>query len=136
MKLLLAFVMLCGLRAEPWDSLQFLQGEWTAEGAAFSLKPELGGKVLVRHHKSGTHEDLMVIHGNRADYWDNEGHVIRYTWTSDGKSAVFTSDGAESAMRYRLTYLSTSANELAIKFELAPPGKPFQKYLEGSARRK
>ena len=26
----------------------------------------------------------MVIYGGRADYWDNEGHVIHYTVTADG----------------------------------------------------
>jgi hypothetical protein len=129
-----AFV-LC-LRAESFDSLRFLQGEWVAEGGGFSLKPELGGKVLVRRNKSGAHEDLMVIQGGHADYWDNEGHAIRYTVTADGKSAVLISDGDAAGPRYRLAYTLTAADTVSIKFEIAPPGKPFQKYLEGSARRK
>lgn len=124
------------LRADSWDSLRFLQGDWVAEGASFSLRPELGGKILVRHNKTGAHEDLMVIQGNHADYWDNEGHVIRYTVTADGKSAVFLSEGDAAGPRYRLTYILTAADTVSIKFEIAPPGKPFQKYLEGNARRK
>lgn len=126
--------MLAG--AGPFDSLRFLQGDWVAEGGSFSLRPELGGKVLVRHNLSGSHEDLMVISHDGADYWDNEGHVIRYTVTADGKSAVFLSKEDAPGPRYRLTYVSTGADTVSIKFEIAPPGKPFQLYLEGKARRK
>ena len=132
---LLLMLALC-LRADSWDSLKFLEGEWTAEGGGFRFKQELGGKVLVRRNKSGTHEDLMVIAGNHADYWDNEGHVIHYNWTADGKSAVFLSEGDAAGPRYRLTYTSTGADSVSIRFEIAPPGKGFQKYLEGAARRK
>jgi hypothetical protein len=130
------FALVLCLRAEPFESLRFLQGEWVAEGGGFSLKPELGGKILVRRNKSGTHEDLMVIQGGHADYWDNEGLVIRYGVTADGKSAVLLSEGDAASPRYRLTYTLTATDTVSIKFEIAPPGKPFQKYLEGSARRK
>ena len=107
-----------------------------ADGGGFSLRPELGGKVLVRRNLSGAHEDLMVIDPDGADYWDNEGHVIHYTVTADGKSAVFLSKEDAPGPRYRLTYVSTGADTVSIKFEIAPPGKPFQLYLEGKARRK
>jgi hypothetical protein len=96
----------------------------------------LDGKVLVRRNKAGPHEDLMVIHGNRADYWDNEGHMIRYAWSADGKAATFLSDGDSAGPRYRLIYTSTSAATIFVKFEIAPPGKPFQIYTQGKARRK
>ena len=78
----------------------------------------------------------MVIHADEADYWDNEGHVIHYKIAADGKSAVFVSPEDAAGPRYRLTYVLTAANTVSIKFEIAPPGKPFQTYLEGKARRK
>jgi hypothetical protein len=132
--LFLAIVL--SLRAESFDSLKFLEGEWTADAGGFRFQRELGDKILVRRNKSGAHEDLMVIQASHADYWDNEGHVIRYTITADGKSAVFLSDGDAAGPKYRLTYTSTGADTVSIKFEIAPPGKPFQKYLEGAAKRK
>jgi hypothetical protein len=127
--------------ASTLDSLRFLQGDWIAEGGSFSLQPELDGKILVRRNHSQpagakAHEDLMVIHPGGADYWDNEGHVIHYAVTADGKSAVFLSREDGAGPRFRLTYVSTGANTVSIKFEVAPPGKPFQTYLEGKAQRK
>src|SRR5262249_44579660 len=99
--ILAAVAGLVCLHAESFESLAFLQGQWSAEGGSFILRPELDGKVLVRHNKSGRHEDLMVIYGSRADYWDNEGHVIHYAVTADGKSAVFLSDPDAGGRRYR-----------------------------------
>ena len=129
-----------------WDNLKFLIGDWTAESGAFSLRPDLDGKILVRKNRStakgAVHEDLMVIYsgpgagnaGLRAIFWDNEDHVIQYKVTADGKQAVFVSDG-EQGPRYRLTYTSTAPAAISIKFEVAPPGKDFQVYLQAPARR-
>ena len=127
--------------ASTLDSLRFLQGDWIAEGGSFSLRPELDGKILVRRNHSqptggNPHEDLMVIHPGAADYWDNEGHVIHYAVTADGRSAVFLSREDGAGPRFRLTYVSTGAHTVSIKFEIAPPGKPFQSYLEGKVHRK
>jgi hypothetical protein len=129
-----------------WDSLKFLMGDWTAEGGSFSLRPELGGKILVRTNHSETkgavHEDLMVIYPAtsnatlRASYWDNEGHIINYTITADGKRAVFLSDGDAAGPRYRLSYENTGPGAIRIQFEVAPPAKDFQTYLQSSARRR
>jgi hypothetical protein len=147
--------------AAGWDSLRFLQGDWIAEGGgqpgqasagSFGFQPDLDGKILVRKNRSEypatkdhpavVHRDLMVIYPGgegkpaRADYWDNEGHAIRYTVTADGKSAVFLSEEDQVGPRFRLSYAATGPQTVSIKFEVAPPGKPFQTYVEGSARRK
>jgi hypothetical protein len=136
--------------AAGWDSLRFLQGDWIGEGggqpgqasaAVFSFHPELDGKILVRKSRSeypgaNVHEDLMVIYAGGADYWDNEGHAIHYAVKADGKSAVFLSKEDSAGPRFRLTYVSTGANTVSIKFEIAPLGKAFQTYLEGKAQRK
>ena len=130
----------------PWDNLKFLEGDWVAEGGSFTFHQELESKILVRKNRAETkgavHEDLMVVYpaaGNaplRAIYWDNEGHIIHYTIKADGKQAVFLSEGDASGPRYRLTYENTGPGKVDIKFEVAPPGKEFQMYLQGSARRK
>lgn len=149
---------------DPWSAFRFLTGEWVGEGdggpgqgsGGFTLTPELGGKILVRRSRAEypaaggrpavAHEDLMVIEppaagqGARATYWDNEGHVIHYTASpsADGQNLTFISDIVTSQPRFRLSYTKGAGGTVAIKFELAPPGKPdaFKTYLEGKARRK
>jgi hypothetical protein len=162
--LLAAGAARAGAAADPWSAFRFLVGEWVGEGdgspgkgsGGFSLSPELGGKVLVRKNRAEypaangrpavVHEDLMVIHPGKegrsalADYWDNEGHVIRYTITpsADGKALTFLSESAAGEPRFRLTYTQTDKDAVAIKFEIAPPGKPeaLRTYIEAKARRK
>ena len=160
---MLTLALCAALAASPgaWDSLRFLEGEWIGEGGGepgqassggYTFLPELDGKILVRRNRSAypatkdhaafVHEDLMVVYPGAAGkaphaiYWDNEGHVIRYEITADGKSAVFLSEPDPAAPRYRLTYTSTGAGKVSIKFEIAPPGQPFRTYVEGSARKK
>ncbi len=60
----------------------------------------------------------------RADYYDNEGHVIRHTVTSEGKPIRFLGDVSKGAPRFRLTYTLTGPDTVRIQFEMAPPGKP------------
>jgi len=150
--------------AVSWDNWRFLVGEWEAAGHGspgegkghFSFALDLQGKVIVR--KSHTdypaaagrpafaHDDLMVIYADeggqkfRADYYDNEGHVIRYTasLSSDGQTVSFISDIVPAQPRFRLTYIKTTADTLGIKFEIAPPGAPenFKVYVEGTAHKK
>jgi hypothetical protein len=162
--LLLSAGAVAGTAAEPdrWAELRFLIGDWAGEGQAgqgtgeFSLAPDLQGKVLVRRGRAdlpaagqrpaGHHEDLMVIHRDGADgpikavYFDNEGHVIHYSATisKDGQTVTFVSEAAASEPRFRLTYRKGKEDTVAVKFEIAPPGKPdvFLPYLEGTARRK
>src|SRR5215470_5224846 len=140
--------------AEPptssWDQWRPLVGQWQAAGkgspgegaGGFSFAFDLQNKVLVRkshtHYPAAqgrpafSHDDLMVIYADdgahkfRADYFDNEGHVIRYTaeFSPDGKTLTFISDPAPSQPVFRLTYTMPDATALHIKFEIAPPKAP------------
>ena len=154
---LLGLACLPGLAADDWGPAQFLVGQWTGEGTgqpgqgsgAFSFTPDLQGKVLVRKNyaeyppaagKPGfRHDDLTVLYREagrlRAIYFDSEDHVIRYSVEPAPGGVVMVSEGARSAPRYRLTYTSTGPDTLALKFEVAPPGKDFSTYIEARARR-
>lgn len=147
---------------DAWADLRFLIGSWVSEGkpesgsGSFTLEPDLQGKILVRKNiahlpaakgrPAGTHEDLMVVYRDprgkqlRASYFDSEGHVIQYAVnpSPDRKSIVFLSDRDPAGPRFRLTYTKGEGDKIAIKFEIAPPGKTeeFKTYLEGTVRRK
>ena len=151
--------------AEPtpitWDRMRPLVGQWKASGSGapgqgegkFSFAFDLQNKVLVRRSHTDypaaqgrpafAHDDLMVIyidegsHKFRADYFDNEGHVIRYLAdiSQDGRTIIFVSDPLPSQPRFRLTYGAQGKDKMDIKFEIAMPGAPdnFKVYVEGSA---
>ena len=137
-----------------WAPLEFLIGEWDgfgpdgAPGGQFSVEPQAGGHALLRRNaadvRGSHHEDVMLIYrapgsGFRAVYADNEDHVIQYSVTTsdDPRSAVFLSDEAPGAPRFRLTYRMKPDGTLAITFDIAPPGaKDFKTYLEGSAKKR
>lgn len=144
---------------DPYGAVRFLMGDWVADGPAaagsghFEFTRDLQGNIIVRRNHSespsagdrqtANHDDLMVIYresgGTRAIYFDNEGHVIRYTVEAGGPDAVtFLSEAAAGAPRYRLSYKKLPDGRLSGKFEVAPPGKPeeFKTYLEWTAKRK
>jgi hypothetical protein len=152
------------VRAEddPWADFGFLIGTWVSEGkpeegsGSFTLEPDLGGKILLRRNfaelpaakgrPAGKHEDLMIVYREpggksfRASYFDNEGHIIQYSVRSlpEKKCLVFVSNADPSGPRFRLTYTKGEGDRVAVKFEIAPPGKAdqFKTYLEGIVRRK
>jgi len=133
--------------------LDFLLGDWDAAHA----KPEdatgkttfqraLQDRVIERKNlaeypaasgkPASRHDDLMLIYATgdaiRADYFDSEGHVIHYAVTSPASNqAVFVSDAAPGAPRYRLTYKLGQDGQLEGQFEIAPPGQAdaFKPYL-------
>lgn len=139
-----------------WTPFEFLTGDWIGEGSGdpgqgsgeFSFKVDLQGAVMIRkniaRYPASTHDDLMVMYREsptgpvRADYYDNEGHVIRYAVTATEGSAQFLSDAAARTPRYRLTYKVTGKDTLSIQFEIAPPDHPdvFKTYLTAGAHRK
>jgi hypothetical protein len=144
------------MAGDDWGPAQFLVGRWIGEGSgqpgqgtgAFSFTPDLQGKILVRKsfaeypaasgRPASRHDDLTIIYHDdplRAIYFDSEGHTIRYTLKPADKGVVFTTDGAPKEMRYRLTYTSTGANTLKLKFEIAPPGKEFAVYIDAAMHR-
>ena len=137
----------------------FLQGDWDAvpgpsgETGSFSFKPGAQGHILVRTNfasypasagkPASRHDDLMVIAPDgdavRADYFDSEGHVIRYTVRTVGSGeVVFTSEIKPNEPRYRLRYKSNSDASVAGQFEVAPPAQPdsFKPYLTWTGRRR
>jgi hypothetical protein len=146
---------------EVWKPFQFLIGDWVGSGSGkpgqgsgeFSLKFDLDNKILVRRNRNrlaptagqtsaAVHEDLMVIYpqpGNgsfRAVYFDNEGHVIHYGISFANHTAVFESDEPGNATKFKLTYELKPDGLLSIQFAIAAPGKPFQTYVSGTAKRK
>lgn len=150
-------------RPDGWGALQFLVGNWVGEGGgdpgqgsgAFSFKPDLQGRILVRknraeypatkEHAATVHDDLMVVYRDtlaapmRAIYFDNEGHTIRYDVQTppDGGDLVFVSAPDAGTPQFRLTYTHVDEAHLKIKFEIAPPGHAgqFAPYLEAHAHR-
>lgn len=164
---ILIFVLLCSATVAQtapknlWADWAPFLGTWQGLGSGepgqgsgeFTFATELQGAAVVRHNYAEypaskskpayRHDDLMVIYHDgkdktRADYWDNEGHLIRYEVALSPDKLVFLSDAAQPGPGYRLTYLKTDANTVKITFEIAPPTDraAFKTYIEASARRK
>jgi hypothetical protein len=154
------------LPAADWSAFAPLLGEWEADAAApdgstggFTLAPDLGGRVLLRRNfalypktkdrEAFRHDDLTVFHVEggavRADYWDNEGHLIHYAVAvtkagkdEKGPTVVCTSDAVKGAPRFRFTYAVTGPTTMSIQFEIAGPGKPdeFRPYITAGVHKK
>ena len=151
------------LPAEPreLEPLAFLVGEWpssgtgqpgTATGRAVFARG-LQDRVIVRTSyaqypaaggaSASRHDDLMIIYaapggGLRADYYDNEGHVIRYAVRCPERGqVVFLSDAAPGEPRFRLSYTLAPSGALKGEFAIAPPGASdtFKPYLNWESRK-
>lgn len=135
--------------------LAFLLGDWEGGGSGTpgqgsggtSFAPRLQDRVIVRTNfatiaatdkaSASRHDDLMIIYVDdqgaiRADYYDNEGHVLRYAVTTIGEGqVVFTSEASSNAPRYRITYQAAPEGIVKGSFAMASPGKPdaFTPYL-------
>ncbi len=164
--LLGAFAMAQGPPPKPeWGPWAALVGTWVAEDSKgqpgqasageFSFEYQLDQRILVRRnfaeYPASTdrpairHDDLVVMYpGNgsalRATYWDNEGHLIEYATEilDNGNVLRWVSAPSPQAPRFRFTYRRLSEKRLAIRFEMAPPGKPdeFATYVEATVRKK
>ena len=143
------------------EPLAFLLGEWTAVkggspggalgSAVFSL--DLQGRVMIRKSyaeypatdkaPASRHDDLMIIYAGDngaigADYYDNEGHVIRYSVAVNAPGDVtFTSAIVPGTPRFRLSYGLGVNGILKGEFAIAPPGSPeaFAPYLAWESRK-
>ena len=154
--LALALAGSAAMASEPKElqPFAFLIGEWPAAGggqpgsgkgsAVFTRS--LQDRVIVRTNyadypaqegkPASRHDDFMILYasggGVRADYYDNEGHVIRYAVSSPAPGqAVFVSEPGSGEPKFRLTYKLTSESSLDGTFEIAPPGSQdaFKPYL-------
>src|SRR5712692_11876698 len=95
----------------PLAPFQFLLGEWEGIGdqgatGVFMFAPGVQGRVIVRTNYSNTppsggrpasrHDDLMVMYVDagivKAEYFDSEGHVIRYVADTRPGEVVFLSE--------------------------------------------
>jgi hypothetical protein len=160
--LMLLFVLAHSLARAQNDALsplRFLIGDWVAidtpagETGAFAFRLAVQDHVIVRTNEAdysataerpaSRHEDLLVVYSEngslKADYFDSERHVIRYSaQPRQPAGVVFISDLSPREPRYRLTYTAGSDGFLAGSFEVAPPGSPdaFKPYLSWKARRR
>ena len=89
------------------------------------------------------HDDLMIIYRNgggevRADFYDNEGHVIHYRVdTAQSGEVTFRSDPSAAGPGYRLKYKLQQGGTVQGEFAIAPPGSPgaFKVYLSWEMRK-
>lgn len=147
---------------DPWTAWHWLAGKWSSSGGGtpgqgagwVSFEFDLDKHILVRKNHvdypaakerpAFAHDDLLVTYREQgserflADYWDNEGHLIRYTAgvMADG-TIQFVSAQQPGQPAFRITYIKASTDEIRIRFEIAPPDKPgeFKVYAEGAAKR-
>jgi len=140
--------------------LDFLLGEWrnldaaqpgAGTGSALFAR-SLQDRIITRTSyaefpaaadKPGSrHDDLMIIYAGRdgvkADYYDNEGHVIRYAvHTPAAGEVVFLSAAQPGEPVFRLTYKLASPEILKGEFAVAAPDAPadFKLYLVWETRK-
>jgi len=150
-------------QTNPLHRLDFLVGHWTGEGSGtpgnslgeFSFEWDLKQNVLIRRsfaeypatkdRPASRHDDFMIVFAEdnklKADYFDTEGHVIRYsiTSTANGNEIQFLSDAVPRTPRYRLTYTKgNNPTSMKLKFEISSPDKPdaFASYIDATLHRK
>jgi hypothetical protein len=144
---------------DTFAGLRFLLGEWSAidtpagESGAFTFTLAVQDRVIVRTNEAryaatadraaSRHDDLLVIYAEsgslKADYFDSEGHVIRYAvQTRERNVATFVSEPNPREPRYRLSYRVEADGVLQGSFEIAAPDTPemFKPYLSWKARRR
>jgi hypothetical protein len=143
---------------DPLASLRFLVGDWQAintpagESGGFSFAFTVQNRVMMRtnfavydatpNRPASRHDDLMVVYADgaalKADYFDNEGHVIRYDVASKrDREAVFLCAPTAKEPGYRLSYVLMPEGLLKGQFDVSPPGDrdAFKIYLSWTARR-
>jgi hypothetical protein len=148
-----------GPAGDPLAAVAALLGKWVAEpdpkqpGVTgwTTFDRALGDRVAVRRNHASypardgkpasEHDDLMVVfveNGKlRAEYWDSEGHVIRYEVQPPAASRlIFLSEARAGTPRFRLTYAWPEPRKLELTFEIAPPGgAQFQPFISARLRR-
>ena len=160
--LILLFVLahsVARAQSDTLSPLRFLIGDWVAidtpagETGMFSFRLSVQDHVIVRTNEAdysataerpaSRHEDLLLVYSEngslKANYFDSEGHVIRYSVQPRQQAGVvFVSELNLRDPRYRLTYSADTDGVLTGSFEVAQPGSPdaFKPYLSWKARRR
>jgi hypothetical protein len=143
------------------EPLAFLLGEWLSPGTGQPGEPtgktefsrSLQDRVILRNNHAdypaapgrpgSRHEDLMIIYAPpsdsiRADYFDSEGHAIRYiVQVPEPHYAIFLSEPQAGQPRFRLSYRLEPTGVLKGAFDIAPAGEPeaFKPYLAWESRK-
>jgi len=150
---------------DPWEPLRFLVGTWKgeAEGEAGkgtvtrSYEFVMRGRFLYERNistyppqeknpKGEVHEHWTMFSYDRARkmlvmrQFHVEGFVNQYAMPAGaaGSTLVFESEGFENLQtgwKARESYQVISKDEFIEKFELAPPGQPFEVYSRAQFRR-
>ena len=147
---------------DPFEPLSFLEGTWDANvqsnaaiklAGRYTFARELGGHVLARHATSDpsctaptnfdcAHSDLLYVFQDapgaalRADYFDNEGHVIHYDVSKPTPTSVVFLSAPGPGPQFRLAY-ELSAGVMTGRFQMHMAGQgDWRTYLEWSGRRK
>jgi hypothetical protein len=115
--------------------------ERAAQGHAL-LRKNHAQYPATKERPASAHDDVMLLFSEngqlRAEYVDNEGHVIRYQVQAPNASTlVFLSEAGAPGPRFRLTYTWPSKDRLDLTFEIAPPGpaSEFKPYIQARLHR-
>lgn len=149
------------LAPDPLKPLHFLEGTWDANvqnnatvrlTGRYSFGRELDGHVLARHATSDTnckapasfdcaHSDMLYVFpetdgaGLKADYFDNEGHVIHYDVSTPTPTSVVFLSTPGPGPQFKLSY-ELSGGVMTGKFQMQMPGQgEWRTYLEWSGGR-
>ena len=157
---LFGFFTTCfGQQSANWEKWNWLTGEWVGVGTGqpgqgggyFTFYTELNKNILVRkghtefpaadNNPAVIHDDLMIVYPDQAGipskamYFDNEGHTINYLLTYSENSIILTSEKAENAPVFRLTYTLLDKETVNTKFEMSRDGVTFMTYIEGKSKK-
>lgn len=137
-----------GAPASPWAEFAPILGDFDQRGGGepgeatgwTTFTADLQGQVLVRRthtafaatsaRPSTSHDDLLIVYraenGLRADYFDGQGKLVRYTVSpmSSMQKITFLSEPGPGP-RFRITY-DWSGGPLEISFDVAQPATPDQ----------
>lgn len=146
---------------DPFSSLAFLEGTWDANvqnnaaiklAGRYTFGRELNGHVFVRHATNDpgckapssfdcSHSDLLYVFQDapgapfKADYFDNEGHVIHYDVSTPTATSVVFLSAPGAGPQFRLTY-ELWGQVMKGKFQMQMPGQSdWRTYLEWSGNR-
>lgn len=147
---------------DPLTPLRFVAGDWTGtdgkgevrSNGRFSIKSDVGGKILVRRDRAQyigsdrkTHQlEILVAmapredgHSFQANYFDSAGHVLNFVSKRvvPGSLIEFISDPVADPVIFRLVYEKAGPDGLRISFERADAKTPdaFAVVVAGTARR-